>query len=269
MFGHTFYHGTIRRYVVLFGTLFNDIHITHPDTTRNQTRTIKVPVSYGPKEKVLARLTADPNLDRMPAIVVPRISFEITDVSYASDRKLTTVGKKTVKDTTNPDKLKYQYNPVPYDINFALSVIAKNTEDASRIVEQILPFFTPDWTATLEIIPEMDVIMDIPIVLNTVSVSDTYEGDFEQRRAITWDMRFTLKGYLFGPVRKSGIIKVADVNFFDGLGPVEGDSALANIDIRPGLLANGSPTTNAELTVDTSQIEADDNYAYIITKTDY
>ena len=143
MFGHTFYHGTIRRYVVLFGTLFNDIYLNRPDTTHNQIKSVKVPIAYGPREKVLARLTADPSLDRPTAISLPRISFEITDIQYAPERKMNTIGKRYKKYGEDADIMMYQYNPVPYNINFSMSIIVKNTDDGTRIIEQILPFFTP------------------------------------------------------------------------------------------------------------------------------
>jgi hypothetical protein len=265
MFGHTFYHGTIRRYVTLFGTLFNDIYINRPDLTHNQIKTIKVPIAYGPKEKTLARLTADPNLDRMPAIVLPRMSFEIKDMQYAPTRKLNTINRRRHKDTTNQDVLKHQYNPVPYDINFTLSIMVKNTDDGTRIIEQILPFFTPEWTATVQLIPEMDINMDIPVILNTVNVSDTYESDFETRRVLTWELTFTLKGYLFGPVKSQGVIKFADTNIFNSL---TANTPLVNITTEPGLTSEGLPTSNAELSIDNSLIFADDDYGYIITTTE-
>lgn len=261
MFGHTYYHNVIRKYVVLFGTLFNDIYINRPDATHNITKTVKVPIAYGPKDKVLARITTDPNLDRMPAIVLPRMSFEMTDIVYAADRKLNTIGKRYKVDD-DPNKVKYQYNPVPYDINFDLSIIVKNADDGTRIVEQILPFFTPEWTTTVELIPELDVVMDIPIVLKSVRVNDQYEGDYETRRALMWDLQFTLKGYLYGPVRKTGVIKFANSAIFNSLTAIDN---LANITVAPGLLANGSPTTNSSLTISRDMIYPDDDFGYIVT----
>lgn len=264
MFGHTFYHNTIRRYVALFGTLFNDIYVNRTDSTYGQIKTVKVPVTYAPKEKVLARLTADPNLDRKPAIVLPRIAFQIESMKYAPERKLNTIGMRYSKDATDSSKLKYQYNPVPYDIDFSLSVLVKNADDGTQIVEQILPFFTPEWTTTIELIPDMDHNMDIPVVLNSVDVTDTYEGSFEERRAITWDMKFTLKGYLFGPVRKKKVIKFANIDVYSGM---TSNTSVANIYVRPGLTANGDPTSDANTTVALSDIFIDDDFGYIITTT--
>jgi len=266
MFGHTFYHALIRKYVALFGTLFNDVYINRPDAARNIINTIKIPVSYGPRDKVLAKLTADPNLDRMPAISLPRMSFEIASISYASSRKLTTVGKRTAKNTENPDQLQYIYNPVPYDIDFTLSIMVKNTDDGARIVEQILPFFTPEWTTTVQLIPDMDIVMDIPVILNNVVLDDQYESNFETRRVLIWTLTFTMKAYLFGPIKKSAVIKFANTNLFSSL---SANSRVSNITIEPGLTANGDPTTDANNTISSSLIEADDDYGYIITVTNY
>jgi hypothetical protein len=276
MFGHTFYHNTIRKYVILFGTLFNDIHINRVDNTQGVTRTIKVPISYGPKEKMLARLDADPDLKR-PAIVLPRMSFELTDLNYGPTRKLNTLGKMVGVDQANLTK--YQYNPVPYDLNFILSIAVKNVDDGTRILEQILPFFTPSWNSTVDLIPELGIILDIPIVLNAVSSEDSYEGNFEERRSIVWTLSFTMKGYIFGPTRPTAgnglganLIKLANINFFDTSTYSNIDDAVGNIDpvqtvnVSPGMLANGSPTSNASLSVSSDQINANDNYGYIITK---
>lgn len=264
MFGHTYYHGVIRKYVALFGTLFNEVYVNRYDPDSQSTRSIKVPITYGPREKVLARITSDPELNRMPAIQLPRMTFEIADISYASTRKLNTVGRRVKLDATDPNKYNYQYNPVPYDINFVLSVIVKNADDGANIIEQILPFFTPEWTTTVEIIPEMDMTVDVPVVLNNVSVQDDYEGDFVTRRSLIWTLNFTMKAYVFGPVRKSGIIKFANTNIYDSTST---NNHLTTVDTRPGLTANGTPTSNAELTVALSNIDANDEYGFIITVT--
>ena len=277
MLGHTFYHNTIRRYVILFGTLFNDIHINRVDTEGGVTQTIKVPISYGPKEKMLARLDADPNLNR-PAIVLPRMSFELTDLNYGPTRKLNTIGKIVAANPNDTNAAKYQYTPVPYDLNFILSIAVKNADDGTRILEQILPFFTPNWNSTVDLIPELGIKLDVPIVLNAVSSEDSYEGDFEARRSIVWTLSFTMKGYIFGPTRPANgsgggqLIKLANVNFYDTSTYTNIDDAVGNLDvvesitITPGMLANGSPTSNASLSVSSDQINANDNYGYIITK---
>ncbi len=274
MFGLDFYHGSIRKYVTLFGTLFNDIRITREDSSGNNYQTLRVPIGYGPKQKALARLDQDPNLNRKYAVLLPRMAFELTNMNYASERKLQTINRNRAIDSTDPTKQKYQYNPVPYDLMFSLYILSKNAEDGTRILEQILPFFTPEWTATVNLVPEMDIKMDIPVVLLDVVSQDIYEDNFTTRRTLMWTINFILKGYVFGPVRSSGIINIANTNFFDASivdniddAPGTVNTALDRTTVSPGLLANGSPTSNASATVPVSQIMANDNYGYIITTT--
>lgn len=283
MFGHTWYFSTIRKYVILFGTLFNDVYITRTNTAGTTTHLLKVPLSYAPKEKMLARLDNDPNIDRETAVLLPRMSFEMTSVTYDGSRKLNTLGRVAVKDTS-ANKLKYQYNPVPYNFEFSLQIYVKNAEDGTKILEQILPFFTPEWNSTVNLIPEMNITMDIPVVLNNISVEDTYEGNFDVRRALIWTLNFTLKGYIYGPVKKTAIIKFANTNFYipdssivnlkDAVGnstPVDrvtvapglnanGDA----VNVRTGLYANGDYMSNvASTSISRSNIEADDDYGFI------
>lgn len=281
MFGNQFYHGTLRKYVVIFGTLFNDIRIARTDSDGNRVQDIKVPLAYGPRDKTLARLEQDPNFDREVAITLPRMSFEWIGLNYATERKLNTVRRNVYSaNADEQDKLRSMYNPVPYDITFELNVFTRFAEDSTRILEQIVPYFTPEFTVSATIIPDMDWKIDIPIVLDAISVQDTYEADFNQRRAIIHTLTFTLKGQLFPRVVKTGIIKTANLNFYVDTHKTiannhPSNTVIATINtsanvlhhrttITPGLLANGSPTTNASLTVDKSLIEANDDYDYII-----
>lgn len=275
MFGQTWQHSTLRKYVILFGTLFNNLYINRENSAGEVIQTMKVPLSYGPKEKFLARLEGNPTLDREIAIVLPRMAFEMVDLSYDPDRKMQTLQKIIATGDSN-DSVKYMYAPVPYNIQFNLYVMTKNAEDGTRIIEQILPYFTPSWTSTVNILPEMNHKIDVPLTLDSVVSEDTYEGDFLTRRAIIWTLSFTMKGQLFGPVRDSGIIKEVDVNITvpptgvsaQNANPTNSPTTL-NIDIRPGLTANGQPTSNASLSVDASQISRDDNYGFIIDFTEY
>lgn len=269
MFGHTYYFSTLRKYVIYFGTLFNDIHITRTNSTGQTTHLLKVPLSYAPKEKMLVRLENDPAINRETAVLLPRMSFEMTSLAYDSSRKLNTLGKIAVKDT-NANKLKYQYNPVPYNLEFSLYVYVKNAEDGTKIIEQILPFFTPEWTSSLALIPEMDVTMDIPVVLNSISIEDTYEGDFKTRRALVWTISFTMKGYIYGPIKKNSIIKFANTSFYipggnitDLRDAVGNTSPIDRVTVAPGLDANGNPTSNASISIDRSLIEADDDFGFV------
>ena len=264
MFGNTFHHNTLRKYVILFGTVFNNIFVTRQNTAGETIQTIKVPLSYGPKEKFLARLEGNPDLSNKVAITVPRISFEMTSFQYDPDRKLNTLNRKLKNN-------KSQYQPVPYNITFQLSILVKNAEDGTKIVEQILPYFTPEWTASVHLIPDMeDDPWDIPIILNSVTPEDTYEGDFQTRRAIVWTLEFTLKGYLFGPVKTSAgdsLIKYIDVNIRPTAAVATANTtntaAIESVIVYPGLTANGEPTSNSALSIDWALINADDNYGFI------
>jgi len=231
---------------------------------------LKVPLSYAAKEKMLARLENDPEIQRQTAILLPRMSFEMTGISYDQTRKLNTLGRIVVKDTTNPNKLKYQYNPVPYNFDFKLSVYVKNAEDGTKILEQILPFFTPDWTATIALIPEMNVNMDIPVILNNVTVEDSYEGKFEERRALIWTLSFTVKGYIYGPVKKSAVIKFANTTFYIPDNNITDIAKAAGVStpndrvtVAPGLDANGDPTNSAAISIDRNLILASDDFGYV------
>lgn len=269
MFGRTWNHDTLRKYVILFGTIFNDIWITRDSASGESIQTIKVPLSYGPKEKFLARLEGNPNLSNKVGVVLPRISFEMTSFVYDSERKRNTLNRFYKQPTNNgtDDRIAYQYMPVPYNITFQMSIMVKNAEDGTRIIEQILPFFTPEWTASVNLVPEIGGTFDIPIILNDVNVTDTYEGSFEERRAIIWDLTFTMKAYIFGPSKKTGLIKFAEANIRLTDSPTTANtSTTANtvvVTAKPGLLANGQPTSNASLSIDYLEIKATDNYGFI------
>jgi hypothetical protein len=268
MFGTTYHHNVLRKYVILFGTVFNNIYITRENNSGETIQTLKVPLSYGPKEKYLARLEGNPTLDSQIAMTVPRISFEMTGFQYDPDRKLNTLNRK-VKNN------RYQYQPVPYNIQFQMSIIVKNAEDGTKIVEQILPYFTPEWTASVHLIPAIeDDPWDIPIIINDISCEDTYEGNFENRSAIIWTLNFTLKGYIFGPNKRigsgdgtdGGIIKYIDVNFrpTSNVETANASSTPAEtVHIYPGLTVDGLPTSDSAQSIDWQDINSTDNYGFI------
>jgi hypothetical protein len=212
MVGSHFYHEVIRKVVVSFGTMFNNISIVRKDSSGNVTQSMKVPLAFGPKQKFLSRLSEDPNINKKVALTLPRIGFEMSNLSYDATRKLNRVQKmKNVRSTDN-DKLDTQYMPVPYNIDFDLFVMGKKSDDALQIVEQILPYFQPDYTVTLNDMPDMEINRDVPIVLNSISYEDNYEGDFTERRAIIYTLAFTAKFYLYGPVTSQSVIKTVQVD---------------------------------------------------------
>ena len=208
MFGTYFYHQTSRKMVVAFGSLFNTIEVRRTDSSDAVTEVIKIPLSYGPKDKMLVRISQDPNLNPKVALTVPRMGFELTSMSYDGVRKLNTVGRNVKKGTTG---LKKQYNPVPYNWDFSLYVFVKNAEDGTQILEQILPFFTPDFTVTMTLVSGMSEKRDIPLVLNSVTSEDSYEGDFATRRSIIWTLSFVMKGFLYPSVTDNAKIITSSV----------------------------------------------------------
>ena len=214
-----FYHETVRSIIVGFGTLFNDIHVVRKNNSGVITQSMKVPLAYGPKQKWLTRLDQDAGLDSKVAITLPRLGFEIQDLAYDPARKLNRVQKfkKVKSSTSDANKMDSQYMPVPYNLNIQLYAMAKNSDDALQIVEQILPFFQPDYTLTLNDMADMGIKRDVPIILNDVSYEDNYQGDFESRRAIIYTMAFTTKFYLYGPVTSTSVIKTVQVDQFSDL----------------------------------------------------
>tara|TARA_B110000858_G_scaffold148970_1_gene169351 strand:- start:269 stop:1081 length:813 start_codon:yes stop_codon:yes gene_type:complete len=218
MFGEHFYHKKIRNTVIAFGTIFNNVNIKRLDSSGNPLQNIKVPLSYSPKEKFLARLDAQADLngdDSKVAITLPRLSFEVTGYSYDGGRKLNK-NQKVTKVTTNADttKMNSQYMPVPYDVSFALSVYVANSDDGLQIIEQILPYFQPDYTVTMIESGTMDTKRDIPIILNNVDFEDSYTGSLTSSRRIIYTLTFTAKIYLFGPISTSAVIKTVSADLY-------------------------------------------------------
>ena len=209
MLGNRFYNQSFRRLIIAFGQVFNNIVIQRTNSTGGVTSRIKVPLAYAPKEKFLVRLDQQANLNsREFATSLPRMGFEITGLSYDSSRKLTRVQKYSqVKTGEDGKKLNFNYTPVPYNINLQLYIFTATAEDGLQIIEQILPFFQPDFTVTINQVPALDIKRDVPIVLGNINYEDNYDGDFTTRRAVIYTLSFTAKTYLFGPMNNSNVIK--------------------------------------------------------------
>ena len=215
-----FYHGIIRKCIVGFGTLFSDIYVDRKqgDSVNGETfQRLQIPLAYAPKEKWIVRLESDPNLENNTYTTLPRMSFEIIGYNYDSSRKVGRMQKITCGDGSG-GTVTNMYSPVPYNIDLSLYVLTKTQEDGLQIIEQILPTFTPEYTLTINVVPEMNVKLDIPIILNSVSVADEYEGDFQTRRFVTHTLNFQMKANLFGAVSGNGVI--TDVNANIGLNDV-------------------------------------------------
>lgn len=214
MLDQRFYWGTIRKAIVAFGNIFNNILIERKDSEGNVVQNIKVPISYAPKQKFLARIQQRPDIEtRNMQIVLPRMSFEMIQVLYDPNRKIAPIQQS--RSISNSVSANAQYAPTPYNLIVYLYVYAKNQDDGLQIIEQILPYFNPDLNLNLKAIPELNIVNDMMVVLDTIGFEDDYEGNFEDRRSIVWTLSFTLKLNFYGPVSKQGIIRTAIANTFN------------------------------------------------------
>ena len=214
MLGTYYYHEIIRKTIISFGTLFNDIHIRHQDGAGKDVSDMKVPLAYGPSQKFLARITQQADLNKAIQITMPRMSFEMTNISYDSTRKSSLV--QTFKTCDDGSKVKKVFMPVPYNIGFELNIMSKLNDDSLQILEQILPYFQPHFNLTVDLVDSIGEKRDIPIILESVGFQDDYEGNFDTRRSLIYTLQFTAKTYLFGPVADSsdGLIRKVQVEMY-------------------------------------------------------
>ena len=252
MFGDHFYHKQIRNTVIAFGTIFNNINIKRLDSSGNPLQSIRVPLSYSPKEKFIARLEQNTDLtgdDSSVAITLPRMAFDITGYAYDASRKLNK-NQKINKVTTNSDttKLNTQYMPVPYDVKFELNVFTATSDDGLQIIEQILPYFQPDYTVTMIENSTMDTKRDIPFILESVNYDDSYTGALTSLRRITYTLSFTAKIYLYGPISTSAVIKKVSADLYTDT-------------------ADKSPSRSERVTVTPNPTSADKDDTYTYTTT--
>ena len=254
MFGQHFYHKQIRNTVIAFGTIFNNINIKRTDSSGNPLQTIRVPLSYAPKEKFIARLDQNANLtgdDSSVAITLPRMSFDITGYSYDAQRKLNENQKISVTKNTSGDNktTNTQFSPVPYDVAFDLNIYTATSDDGLQIVEQILPYFQPDYTVTMIMDRSfMDTKRDIPFILESVDYEDTYTGALTDRRRIIYTLRFTAKIYLYGPITSSAIIRNVEADMYTNTSD-----------------ANPSRSQRVTVTPNPTSADKDDTYTYTTT----
>ncbi len=213
MLGQYYYHEILRKTIISFGTIFNDIHIRHRDGAGQESSDLRVPLAYGPMQKFLARLEQQADLNKAVQITLPRMSFETTNIAYDATRK---GGITQTFKATDGSKLRKVFMPVPYNIGFELNILVKLNDDALQIVEQILPYFQPSFNVTIDLVNVIGEKRDVPIVLDNISFQDDYEGDFTTRRALIYTLNFTAKTYLFGPVSDSseGLIKKVQVDYY-------------------------------------------------------
>ena len=250
MFGNYFYNESMRRMTIGFGQIFNNIQIKRKNDTGKVIQTIRVPLAYGPKEKFLVRLDQQSSLNnREFAITLPRMGFEISSIAYDPTRKLTRIQKfKQVKSNKDGKILDFNYTPVPYNISYNLYSFTASAEAGLQIIEQILPFFQPDFTVTINAIPDLNIKRDIPIILNSVNYEDTYSGDFQTRRAVIYTLNFTAKTYLFGPSTSQKVIKTVQTDNYS-------DTDRVNKARESRIIVVPSPTT----------ANADDDFGFTTT----
>ena len=249
MLGTYFYHEILRKTVISFGTLFNQIYIKHQDAANNTISEMKVPLAYGPMQKFLARIEQQADLNRAVQIGLPRMSFEMNSIQYDATRKTSVT--QTFKAVDDNNRIKKVYMPVPYNIGFELNILTKLNDDALQIIEQILPYFQPSFNITVELVDSIGEKRDIPIVLDSINFQDDYEGDFSTRRALIYTLQFTAKTYLFGPIADSteGIIRKVQVDYY-----TDTDTVRAKREMR----YTATPTARKDYDNDTGAIITED-----------
>ena len=214
MLDQRFYWGTIRKAIVAFGSMFNNITIQRTDASGNVVQLQKVPLSYSPKQKFLTKIRQQPDVDTQNVqVLLPRMGFEMISLDYDPNRKISPIQQsRTINSSTAANA---QYAPTPYNINVILYVYAKNQDDGLQVIEQILPYFNPDYNLTIKAVPQLNIKNDLPIILSSIGFEDDYEGDLTTRRSIIWTLSFVLKLNFYGPVSKQGVIKKTTSNIFN------------------------------------------------------
>jgi hypothetical protein len=230
--GHTFYHASIRKMVVVFGNLFNDLYVRDFYENGNEKERRKVPISYGPKQKFLARLDAG-QLDQSAAITLPRMAFELDNMTYDPERKLNSL--TTLSNQKEGEGVRFTFAPVPYNFDFSLYIMVKSADDGTQLLEQILPYFTPHFNLSIKEFPDLDITRDVPVILSGLTQEDIYDGDFDTRRSIVWTLSFTMKGHMYGATRAGKLITSSTINAFfennEGNGVI--DAGIENIADNP------------------------------------
>ena len=245
MLDQRFYWGTIRKAIIAFGNMFNSITIERKDGNGNTISVQRVPLSYSPKQKFLARINQQPTIETNQfQVILPRMGFELVSLDYDPNRKVSPIQQSRALDTSTTAST--QYAPTPYNLSMLLYVYARNQDDGLQIIEQILPYFNPDYNLTLKAIPELNIQNDLPILLTTIGFEDDYEGDFVTRRSVMWTLGFTVKLNFYGPVNKQGVIKKVIANTFNSPDltnqqqkiTIQPDSPTANVTDSYGYIEN-------------------------------
>ena len=264
MLGTYFYHEIIRKTVIAFGTLFNDVYVRHHDSAGKDIGELKVPVSYGPRQKFLARIQQQPELNKAVQLTLPRMSFEMNSITYDPSRKS---GITQTFKTVDDGKIKKVFMPVPYNLGFELNILTKLQDDSLQIVEQILPFFQPGFTLTIDLADQIGEKRDVPMVLDDISFTDDYEGNFETRRALIYTLRFTAKTYMFGPIADStdGLIRKVQLDYY-----TDTNTRTATREMRYSVKAKAKKDYNEDTVIDQYDdplIEPGDDFGFTEERT--
>ena len=267
MLGNYFYHEIIRKTVIAFGTLFNDIHVRHQDQAGNDISELKVPIAYGPRQKFLARIQQQPELNKATQITLPRMSFEINNISYDATRKAGITQTFKAPNKENNDKLTKVFMPVPYNLGFELNILVKLQDDGLQILEQILPFFQPGFTLSIDLVKSIGEKRDVPMILNSISQQDDYEGDFATRRALIYTLSFTAKTFMFGHIAKTpeGLIRKVQLDFYS-----DSNTRTAKREQRYTVAAKAKKDYNEDNVIDKLDdpfIEPGDDFGFTETST--
>ena len=246
MFGDHFYHATMRKSVAVFGTLFNNLKVIRKAADGSVLNQVRVPLAYGPKQKFLARLDQETGFDAPMAIKLPRMAFEITSLTLDATQKLPKRNKIVETHASDVTKKKTIKHFTSYDIGMSLYIMAKNQDDGLQIVEQILPYFSPEYNVTITPVDGFDHKQDVAVILNSVAIDDQYEGDFVERRVLIYQLDFTMKMKFYGPTGDQGIIREINIDFNE-------DSAGVNI------------LENMDITINPNTADEDDNYTVVTT----
>ena len=266
MFGTYFYHEILRKTVISFGTVFNDIHVRHQDNEGKDLVDTKVPIAYGPRQKFLARLQQQPELNKAVAISLPRMSFEMSSITYDPSRKS---GITQTFKAQDGKKFKKVFMPVPYNIGFELNILTKLQDDSLQILEQILPFFQPGFTLTVDLVNSIGEKRDIPLILNNIEYSDDYEGNFDTRRSLIYTLSFTAKTYMFGPIADTtdGLIRKVQVDYYS-----DTDTRTASREMRYKVESTAKKDYNDDQVIDAADnmlIEPGDDFGFTESRTFY
>lgn len=267
MFGSIFYHNLTKKYITVFGNMFDTITIRRFNAAKQKLQSIQVPLSYGPSQKYIKYLLNPPE-DRKISTTLPRMSFAMMQYSIDAERKVGTTQKRKHFVSGDKKSATTSFVETPYKLEFELYIYGKNQDDCTQIIEQIIPYFNPTYTNSVNVIPELGTQgnYDVQTTLNSIMLQDEYEGNNEETRFVVYTVSFTMDVFFFGPVSTTGVIKrvqtdIAIVKDEPVLDTTKGRNI--RLTTTPGLTEDGEPTTDYELSIPYQEIEENDPYGFV------